>query len=99
MRVAPGTGGFNLILACDSVYRRVVFLSANAEMRPDAWVYDPAAETWQALPAPPSAPKMVGVFEPGRGRAPLHYDAKRNVFFAILRNGDSAETWAYRLAK
>jgi hypothetical protein len=97
-RVAPGTGGYNLIHGYDSRQRKVVFMSVNDEMRPEVWAYDPAKDAWEQLLTPASAPKLMGVFEPGRARAPLMYDADRNVFYLLYRDGEAAKLWAYRLA-
>lgn len=97
-RVAAGTGGYNLIASYDSRQQKVVVMSVNDELRPDVWTYDPAADTWRQLAIPSSAPKLMGVFEPGRGRAPLMYDADRNVFYLLYRDGEAAKLWAYRLA-
>jgi hypothetical protein len=96
-RIAAGTGGYNLILAYDSRHAKVVAMSVNESLRPDVWTFDPASGKWTELPASPTAPKLVGVFEPGRGRAPLMYDAERNVFFLLYRDGELAKLWAYRL--
>jgi hypothetical protein len=98
-RVAAGTGGYNLIASLDSRQQKVVVMSVSEEMRPDVWTYDPANDSWVQLPTPTSAPKLMGVFEPGRGRAPLTYDAERNVFYLLYRDGEAAKLWAYRLAR
>jgi hypothetical protein len=97
-RVAAGTGGYNLIASYDSRERKVVYMSVSDDKRPDVWTYDPTADTWAQLPTPSSAPKLMGVFEPGRGRTPLVYDDKRNVFYLLYRDGEAAKLWAYRLA-
>ncbi len=98
-RVAAGTGGYNLIASYDSQQKKVVYMSLNDDMQPDVWTYDPAADSWMKLPASSTAPKLMGVFEPGRGRAPLIYDAERNVFYLLYREGEAAKLWAYRLAR
>lgn len=98
-RIAPGTGGYNLILAYDSKHARVVAMSVNEELRPEVWTYDPGKDEWKSLPNASTAPKLVGPFEPGRGRSPLMYDAARNVFYLLYRNGEYARLWAYRLEK
>lgn len=97
-RVAAGTGGYNLITCYDSKHEKVVVMSVNEELRPDVWTYSPSGDTWEQLPASSSAPKLMGVFEPGRARAPLMYDAQRNVFYLLYRDGEAAKLWAYRLA-
>lgn len=98
-RVAPGTGGYNLILGYDSNHARVVAMSVNDDLKPDVWTNDLAGSGWKQLPAAPTAPKLVGPFEPGRGRSPLIYDAERNAFLLLYRNGEFAKLWAYRLEK
>lgn len=95
-RIAPGTGGFNLVLSYDEESKRVVVMSANEQNKPDVWLYVVATDRWEHLPLPPSAPQLMGVFEPGRGRAPLVYDPVHKVFFLLARRGETAETWAYR---
>ena len=97
-RVAAGTGGYNLIVAYDSRHQLVVVMSVNEDLRPDVWTYDPSTESWRQLATPSTAPKLMGVFEPGRGRAPLMYDANRNVFYLLYRDGEAAKLWAYRLS-
>jgi hypothetical protein len=64
-RVAAGTGGFNLIASYDSRQRKVIVMSVGDDLRPDVWTYDPSTDSWRQLPSPSSAPKLVGVFEPG----------------------------------
>jgi hypothetical protein len=95
-RIGPGTGAYNLVMAYDAGQKKTILMSTGADQRPDVWTYDLAADGWEQLPRSAPAPKLIGPFEPGRGRAPLMYDAVRNVFFLLARGGDSAETWAYR---
>ena len=71
-------------------------MSVGDDQRPNVWTYEVASEKWNRLPDSPTAPKLIGVFEPGRGRAPLMYDAKLNAFYLIARKEDKVETWAYR---
>lgn len=95
-RIAPGTGGFNLVMAYDEGSKRVVVMSANDQNKPDVWLYAVDVDRWERLPLSPSAPQLMGVFEPGRGRAPLLYDSLHKVFFLFARRGEMVETWAYR---
>lgn len=95
-RINPGTGGFNLIMAYDEAHKTVVFMSVNSDLRPDVWTYQVTANQWKYLPLAATTPKLMGVFEPGRGRAPLLYDPARHLFWLLYRNEQSAELWAYR---
>jgi hypothetical protein len=95
-RVGPGTGAFNLVMAYDSGQKKTIVMSTGADQRPDVWTYDLATDRWEQLPTATTAPKLIGPFEPGRGRAPLVYDPIHNVFFLLARHGETAETWAYR---
>ncbi len=95
-RVGPGTGAYNLVMAYDTRHHKTIVMSTGVDQRPDAWTYDLAADHWDKVAPSSTAPKLVGPFEPGRGRAPLIYDPSHNVFFLVARNGESAATWAYR---
>jgi hypothetical protein len=87
---------YNLVMAYDSSQKKTIVMSTGTDQRPDVWTYDLAGGRWEQLPPAPTAPKLIGPFEPGRGRAPLVYDPIHNVFFLLARHGDTAETWAYR---
>jgi hypothetical protein len=98
-RFAPGTGGFNFVMAYDTANRKVVAMSADGARKPEVWTYDPPADKWEKLPPGANAPVMEDGFSPAC-RAPLLYDPVHNVFLLVVRGKDwQVATWAYRYKK